>query len=191
MIIGVDCDNTVVGMQYHWYCYLSQRYPYKHIPGKLPYDLTEAFDIPADVDGKAFWKDVNLYEGLQPIKDSVAVLKKFKEQGHEIVFVSAHKGFHTKSKYYWIDKFFPFKDGVLLTKEKKYARIDVLIDDNLEVLSKLSDHVIKIHIDNGLQNTVEFTPDFACYNWKEIGECLEKITMSIMFDGGLLRNVKR
>lgn len=176
MIIGCDCDGVVVDTSLHyWYCYLAERFPYKHLPGKLPYNLTDAFDIPEGVDKMAFWKDPNLYEGLQPIEGSVTTLRKLKEQGHEIIFVSATKGWHNKSKYYFIDKFFPFKDAVLLTKEKKYVRLDVMIDDNLEVLSKLPDYVIKIHFNNGLQSTVEVTPDFTCYNWKEVGSVLEKI----------------
>jgi 5'(3')-deoxyribonucleotidase len=121
-----------------------------------------------------FWKDHNLYDGLLPINDSVRVLRSLKERGHEIVFVSAAKGWHQRSKYYWIDKFFPFKDGVLLTKEKHYTNVDVMIDDNPDVLSKMNTGVLTIQIDNGCENVSEFTPHHFCKNWKEIEEILCK-----------------
>lgn len=172
MIIGADVDGTTCNTIFQWYFYLAQRFPYKHIEGRMPYDVSKAFDIPEGVDRMSFWKDPNLYEGLTPIKDSVEVLRKLKDQGNEIVFVSATKGWHNKSKYYWIDKFFPFKDAVLLTKEKHYVKLDVMIDDNPEVLSKMPDNVLTIQFDNGCENTLEYKPHHFCKSWKEVEEIL-------------------
>lgn len=146
MIIGVDIDNTVVDTGSQWLYWLCNRFDIKeeYKDAKLPYDLTEAFNIPFYSDGYSFWKDPNLYEGLQPIENSVESLNLLYNLGHQIVFVSQAKGFHSKSKYYFIDRWFPFKSGVMLTKEKQYARVDVMIDDTWKVLDSMPDNVLTV-----------------------------------------------
>lgn len=175
MKIGVDIDNTTVGTGTLWLDYLESRFSSKDASydcgGTCPYNISSAFEIPEDVDAFAFWKDPNLYEGLLPWKDSVNVLKSLKDEGHEIIFISTIKGWHSKSKYYFIDKHFPFKDAVLLTKEKHYVNIDVMIDDNLEVLDKMPQNV----------KTIRFRKDYVqdsegkgerkhqvAFNWNEV-----------------------
>lgn len=141
MIIGVDVDNTVVDIGAHWQRYLCGRYEAKsevfQSDEKLPYNLTHAFNIPEGCDPFAFWRDPSLYEGLTPIEGSVEALRSLKEEGHQIFFISQMKGWHSKSKYYFIEKWFPFKDAVIMTKEKWAIRPDIMIDDNVIVLDSM------------------------------------------------------
>lgn len=146
--IGVDIDGTVVDTSVGlWFSYLLSRYKLKEDTKpwtKVPYNISEMFDIPKDCDPFAFWKDHNLYEGLIPIDGSVESLKKLKDEGHEIIFISQAKGWHHKSKYYFIDKWFPFKDGVILTKEKHLVRLDAMVDDTNHVLDSMPENVLTI-----------------------------------------------
>jgi 5'(3')-deoxyribonucleotidase len=173
MIIGVDVDGVVIediGMQ--WLEYLWQRYPVKDYLnfnlGKLPYDLTMLFTIPLGEDGFEFWRNPNLYTGLQPSLECREKIIKLKEDGHKIIFISQAKGWHHKSKYYFLDKWFPFKDGVVFTKEKHLVNVDVMIDDSVSQLDKFDSKVL----------TLQFRKDFiqptgkrehrVVYNWNEV-----------------------
>lgn len=145
MIIGVDIDGCVVNTGDHWLSYLQGRYEQiSHQPYKVPYDCSELFAIPYDCDPYSFWRDPHLYEGLRPIEGSVGELGRLKGSGHEIVFISQAKGFHHKSKYQFIDRWFPFRDAVILTKEKHYVNVDIMIDDKYDVLDAFSEDVITV-----------------------------------------------
>lgn len=152
MKIGVDIDGTVVDTSTSlWFSYLYQRYEpiadkviSTMADGMYPYNVSELFHIPGGCDPFAFWKDPNLYEGLTPIKGAVEYLKKLSDEGHEIIFVSQSKGWHSKGKYYFIDKWFPFKKGVLLTKEKYLVNLDIMIDDSIHVLNSMPENVTTI-----------------------------------------------
>lgn len=139
MIIGVDVDNTVVDIGYQWFMYLLNRYEIREerLTPELPYNISEAFFIPEGCDPFAFWRDPSLYEGLTPIVGSVEALQALKEEGHQIFFISQMKGWHSKSKYYFLEKWFPFKDAVIMTKEKWAIRPDIMIDDNVIVLDSM------------------------------------------------------
>lgn len=140
MIVGVDVDNTVVDIGRYWDSYLYQRYELKseYCDGyMMPYNISEAYIIPEGCDPFAFWRDPSLYEGLTPNTGSVEALQTLKDEGHQIFFISQMKGWHSKSKYYFIEKWFPFKDAVIMTKEKWAIRPDIMIDDNVIVLDSM------------------------------------------------------
>lgn len=154
MRIGVDIDGCVVDTPDLWFKWLSERY---HLTAKgkiitksnllLPYDLSEIFEVD-EVEAFNFWRNPYLYVGLRPMRDSVDVLKTLQSEGHEIVFISACKGFHHKSKWEFIEKHFPFHSGVVFTKEKWLLGegLDVMIDDRLSVLSSMPEKVKRIQM---------------------------------------------
>lgn len=171
MKIGVDIDGVVCDTNWMWYQYLLTRYDLKQewsgTHYRIPYNVSEMFVIPYGCDSFAFWKDPNLYEGLKPWKDSQEVLSKLKEK-HEIIFISQSKGFHSKSKYYFIDKWFPFKDGVVMTKEKHLVAVDAMIDDTNRVLDSMPENVltIKFRVDT-IQPESERKHKLAT-DWKDV-----------------------
>lgn len=177
MIIGVDIDGCAVDVLSHWNTYLIGRYSMKpaYLGGKKkPYDLSEAFDIPSDCDPFTFWRDANLYEGLKPIQGSITTLRALKDEGHEIVFVSQGKGFHFRNKYYFIDKWFPFKDAVILTKEKHYARVDVMVDDTYRVLDNMPDNVLTIKFKD---DTIQLPPNkkhLFANSWEDVYKLIKE-----------------
>lgn len=173
MRIGVDVDGTVVNTStFLWGNYLAVRYKRTKelLPNdfKYPYNVADLFEVPEDCDAFAFWKDPNLYEGLKPFEHSVSVLQQLKNEGHEIIFISQIKGFHSKSKYYFIDKWFPFKDGVVLTKEKHFVGVDVMIDDTNHVLDSMPENVLTIKF---REDTIQPEPKrkhLLAMNWKDV-----------------------
>lgn len=177
MKIGVDIDGTVCDTSTSlWFSYLYQRYePIAEkviemmAAGQYPYNVSELFVIPEGCDPLAFWKDPNLYEGLTPIKGSVEYLKKLSDEGNEIIFISQGKGFHFKSKYYFVKKWFPFNNGVLLTKEKYHVNVDVMIDDSIHVLNSMPKDVTTIKFrDDTIQDEVMQDRHILVEDWKGV-----------------------
>jgi 5'(3')-deoxyribonucleotidase len=174
MIIGVDIDNVSVSTGALWIKYLEARFPLKKPVSKYPYNVSDAFDIPVGVDCFAFWKDPNLYEGLTPTHGSVAALQALSKEGHEIVFVSQSKGWHQKSKYYFVDKWFPFKNGVILTKEKHYANVDVMIDDSVFVLDAMPKRVKTIRFGKEFVQPEALKCHVQANTWSEVYDTILK-----------------
>lgn len=133
MIIGVDVDGVVVDTPTIWLDYLRSITGVKiDTENVVDYDYTRYFKDELGemgTDGMDFWRRRDLYDNLLPVDGAQQELQFLKEMGHEIVFVSSIKGDHSKSKYYFLKKHFPFMDGYLTTKEKRYAGVDILVDD--------------------------------------------------------------
>jgi len=139
-LISVDCDLTVCPSDQGWLDWLyaeSRRIDYLPLScyGKnRHYNLGEYF--PRIEDPFRYWRELDYFQ-LQPIEGAVEKLKAL-SQYFNICFVSAHKGQHSKSKYYWLEEHFPFNCGVMLTKEKHLMNNSVLchIDDRKDMLEK-------------------------------------------------------
>lgn len=137
-ILAIDCDLTVCPSDIGWMSYLENKSAYDrsswegHFDKPLPYNLGSLFD---DIkDSLEYWRELD-YNQFKPIEGSVEALGKL-SQYFKIVFISTHKGTHSKSKYYWLDEHFPFHGGVILTKEKYLMNDSVvaLVDDRIDNL---------------------------------------------------------
>ena len=180
-IIGVDIDGTVVGTDIGWYewAYLTiHKSEPPPITEPLPYNLQEYFKVGDWI--WDYWRDEHLYDRLKPFEDSVEVLKKLSEK-NEIVFISRIKGNHHKSKYYFIERNFPFFSEVVYCQKKQYVKCDVMIDDRLSVLRDMD--CKRILFDRPFLQDVnevdvhKFITDYECSfrtidNWKDIGRIL-------------------
>jgi len=141
-ILAIDCDLTVCPSDEAWLLRLVAQDQDKGLEpcikimnaedGTIPYNLGELF--PHIKDPLEYWRDLN-YSQFKPIEGSVEALEKL-SQYFKIVFISTHKGTHSKSKYYWLDEHFPFHGGVILTKEKYLMNDSVvaLVDDRIDNL---------------------------------------------------------
>ncbi len=176
-IIAVDIDNTVVNTGELWHLWLLSRFKQVRCfkPLKQPYNLTELFELPEGVDGFDFWRDPSLYNGLQPVKNSVEVLSKLSEK-YDIIFVSQAKGWHHKSKFKFIEKWFPFNKGLILTKEKNYVRCDYFIDDSLTQINNMPLDVDCLWLETDYVQCGVEPERRLCKvtNWKEIEGQIEK-----------------
>lgn len=138
-ILAVDCDLTVCPSDVGWGNYLKANSAYDrsnwegHFDEPLPYNLGTLFD---DIkDPLAYWRELD-YNQFQPLEGAVEKLKALSTY-FDIVFISAIKGNHTKTKYYWLKQHFPFMSAYVATKEKWVLNQDktvALIDDRLDNL---------------------------------------------------------
>jgi 5'(3')-deoxyribonucleotidase len=138
--IAIDVDQTVVRSDLAWWKWLNRLTDcYYEFPegDNLEYNLSSYFkDELAEigVDGMDFWRYEGIYDWMSPMDDAVEVIKILGSLGWEIVFVSAIKGHHHKSKYTFLRKYFPCMAGFIATKEKQLVSCDVMIDDRNENL---------------------------------------------------------
>ena len=171
--VVVDCDQVLLDIAIQWFYWLEDRYEYDTgfcalwkngagRNGQLPYDLTKLFRIPPEDNPFDFWKSNTLYTGMKPNEGAVEVLKEIKEAGYEIYVASRCTGSHSSSKCDWINKHFPFIDGILLTgkrlKEKQYVarNADFFIDDSLSQVNVIEKPTQRIWFrTNYIQEDVE------------------------------------
>lgn len=147
-IIGIDVDLTVCPSDQGWINWLNERsskydpsmwLEFKSSTIKLPYNLGSMFAEEIE-DPMEYWRELD-YTRLKPIKGCVEKLKELSTY-FDIVFISAIKGQHTKSKYYWLEQHFPFNKGYIATKEKFLMNNSVcaMIDDRLDNLQGFDQH---------------------------------------------------
>lgn len=177
-ILAIDVDMVVVdtgAAHWEWLCKQNGVRPgdYPMPEGPLPYNLGEIWGCP--VSAMDFWRQENLYDALEPIKDSVEVLRELSKK-YDIIFASAIKGLHPRSKYYFLRNHFPFLSGVVLTKEKHYVKCDYIIDDRLDNLARMPSDVVTIQYNTPYKQTVSFDPEHIVDNWKEAEELLRNRT---------------
>ena len=135
-LLGVDVDLTICPSDKGWFDYLKYLSGFGKVvhrtDGMLEYDLSKMF--PNVGDPYDYWRALD-YSQFEPLEGSVEALEALSEH-FDVVFISQHKGNHSKSKYYWIEEYFPFKKGVMLTKEKflMAGAVVAMIDDRKEHL---------------------------------------------------------
>lgn len=177
MRIGIDVDLTVVDTAREWYNYLRERTlvdvpSYEDLLAKgeeIEYDYSKIFTDLTRNECLEYWRPEGIYDFLNPIKDSVEVLEDLKfTKKCEIIFVSTIKGNHHKSKFYFLKKHFPFMDGLIATKEKEYAKVDMLIDDRCNVLQRLISPTVGVQFKTPFKQYTDYKPPYACNGWKEI-----------------------
>lgn len=142
--IGVDVDIPVVRTDLLWKQYLKQLTGVPLIGSPLSYNLTEYYKEELKrigLDGFDYWRRDNLYNNLQPVEGCVEALTELHNSGVEIVFISKIKGNHTKSKYYFLKKYFPFMTGYVATGEKYLVDVDAMVDDRVDNLLPFKEDV--------------------------------------------------
>lgn len=179
MRLGVDVDLTVVDTGREWFNFLrsisSMEVPtYEELlntNGNLPYSMADTFKDLNSQKCLDYWRNEHVYDNLKPIKDSVEVLEDLKlSKGYEIVFVSTIKGNHHKSKYYFLKRHFPFMDGFIATKEKEYAKVDMMVDDRLNVLERMDKGVIAVQYVTPFTQTSTFKPAYSFDAWADFSK---------------------
>ena len=181
-VIAVDVDFTVVDMVPVWWHWLEnitncKKDIDKTTNGQIDYDLSVYFkeELKAvNRCGLDFYRQDGLYDTIKPIQKSVEVLNKVSLAGHEIVFVSAIKGRHTKSKAEFIKRHYPFYSGIVYTKEKQYVDCEVFIDDRVNNIN-MSKAPLKIFLDSPvIQSDKLVVSCHTVYSWHSIGHILYK-----------------
>ncbi|UZS00965.1 5' nucleotidase [Pseudomonas phage vB_PsaM_M1] len=165
-ILGVDVDLTICPSDIGWANYLKYFNGFGKIvhrtDGMVEYDLSKMY--PTVADPYEYWRSLD-YDQFKPLDGSVEALEALSKY-FDIAFISQAKGFHHKSKYYWLDHHFPFKAGVILTKEKWLMKGSVvaMIDDRLDHLQGF-DFDQRIYFNTNYTQSVECSVPYQFSEW--------------------------
>lgn len=162
-LISVDCDLTVCPSDKGWGDWLGEQYGYVKC-SMTEYNFGHYY--PHVEDPFKYWRELDYFQ-FQPLEGSIEKLKAL-SQYFDICFISAHKGQHSKSKYYWLKEHFPFNCGVMLTKEKHLMSGSVIchIDDRLDMLDKFN-HNQRVLFKTPYKQTVDCSVNMVIDNWKD------------------------
>lgn len=156
-ILGCDVDICLCPSDKGWMDYMKYFNGFGKVvhrtDGMLEYDLSKMY--PTVADPYDYWRTLD-YDQFKPLEGSVKALDALSKY-FDIAFISQAKGFHHKSKYYWLDRHFPFKTGVMLTKEKWLMKGSVvaMIDDRL-------DHLKGFDFDQRVLFNTNYTQSVEC-----------------------------
>ncbi|MGL5013029.1 MAG: 5' nucleotidase, NT5C type [Bacteroidales bacterium] len=167
-ILGCDVDICLCPSDKGWMDYMKYFNGFGEVvhrtDGLIEYDLSKTY--PNVADPYEYWRTLD-YMQFQPLKGSVEVLEEL-SKSFDIAFISQHKGQHSKSKYYWLEKHFSFNVGVILTKEKWLMRGSVvaMIDDRLDHL-KGFDFDQRVLFETRYTQSVECNVAFSFDRWDD------------------------
>lgn len=130
--IGVDVDGVVTPTDEMWYNWCRHWFD-EDVTVPIDYNLLLRFCNNKDI--MQFWKQDDLYQNVPINPDCREVLQSLHDLGNEIVFVSRITDPHGHSKWDFLKDNFPFMKGVMWTREKWLAGVDVMIDDKLSTLN--------------------------------------------------------
>ena len=178
MVAVIDVDGTVVDTPYAWWLWLEAQtkagFTYEWVSQWYDFSIAYSFiwnhkriaGSPMD-----FWRSKSVYNNLEPKENSIECLETLAKKGYEIVFVSTLKGDHHKSKHSFLERYFPFKSGFIGTKEKKYVKANLVIDDRNSCLNQFpAASIIKIKSDSPFDQDcrLEVGLDFQSDCWYSI-----------------------
>jgi len=139
-LLSVDVDLVCCPSDKAWDNWLSKQTGGKCQIRNLPLQYNLGSYYPELNDPMSFWRELD-YSTLTPIKGSVEALQELSKH-FGITFLSSCKGGHFKSKYYWLEKHYPFLEGFLATKKKYLVNDSVVahIDDRKDMLEGFDFH---------------------------------------------------
>ena len=179
MIILVDMDGVLENLSEEWVRLLNRQYGTDVSPtGLQNWNMKANFPTLTADEIKAAELNPELYYKLKPLEGAQEILKRLKDEGHEIYIVTntPHEIVSLKMTEV-LFKLYPFlswKD-VIITAHKQLVKGDVLIDDAPQNLIGGSYH--KILMDASYNRNID---DASCgitrvKNWQEVYEQIEKI----------------
>jgi 5'(3')-deoxyribonucleotidase len=181
-IIAVDVDVTLVDTSVEYWKYLEldtkKGLRYDEVKGRYdfrPFYYRELMD--RGLDGFEFWRQRDIYDHLSPRPHSIQVLDELSDDW-DIVFASQLKGDHHKSKVKFLKSYFPFMSGFIGTKEKKYVRCNILIEDRLNHLNSMPSDVTGILFNSPHkqdEGTYMEERIFVANDWLEVKELINVI----------------
>lgn len=174
-IVAIDVDLTLIDTGTSWLKWLNRKSGKRLSLEDCGYDYNLATSFPEVKDPYSYWRQKDLYDGLIPRDDALRIVARLCKE-HSVVFVSAVKGDHHKSKYNFLKRWFPNMQGFIATKEKNFVKCDMLIDDRNSFLNLMPEEVIKIKIDTPYtQDQPLSTKVIHCRDWFDIYNKLQEI----------------
>lgn len=139
MKIAIDFDNTLFPtVECVLEVYNRHHNSNLELSQITEYDLHDNFQEDVADELIALFIDKEVYDNLRPYKGAVRVVRTLIEQGHEIYIATSSDVRNMEWKEELLQKYFPFipKQNLIRIHNKSLLNVDVLVDDNLDMLTK-------------------------------------------------------
>ena len=184
MKIGIDIDGVLTDI-HRFYLDYGSKYSYEKklqgIKNLNGYEIEEVLDGPKIMYNN-FWNKYLKYYRTKKYTREFAneITKKLKKQGNEIYIITARRQEDKKYTTKWLKENKICYNKVICTKEKlKYCidnGIDVMIEDCVENINKISEYIQVLCFDNPWNKECEGKNITRCYSWYDIYEKLQKFS---------------
>lgn len=164
MRIGIDIDGVITNIG-EYQIDIASKYFYEKdkslIKNIKAYNIEEMFETSVNVD-KQFWMEFvfDYVQNIYPRKYASEVIKKLKEQGHEIYIITARIGDvgivdpeeiekMKNATIEWLKKYDIEYDKIFFTSSNKVStcqenNIELMIEDSPKNITELSENNIKV-----------------------------------------------
>ena len=119
-----------------------------------------------------------IFQHLKPVPDSQWGLETLINQGHQVFLATATPYHAFASKVDWVCKYFPYVSykNIICIKDKSILNCDVMIDDNLDNLTKNICERIVLDAPWNRDKNKDFVYDiYRAHNWKDIVKAINNI----------------
>ena len=125
-------DSIVANLQEKWFGAYNEEWDDDLTPDKVLSWSTHLYVKPECRKKLYSYFTPELFRTLNPIPGAIPTIRKWKEQGHEVVFVTATPWGCADAKYDWAREHFPFMTNheIIMAHKKYLVHGDVFIDDS-------------------------------------------------------------
>lgn len=185
--INIDIDNTVNDFLEKFVYFVNgmndnllhfgKRFDVSDI---RQYRLQTATGINDDILQTLFFKNDEFYRHLKPLPDSVRVVKRIVDAGHEVKFVTAINYEAINSRLAFIREYFPFVDvdrSLIVTNDKSSIWADIVIDDYLDNLynNRNREDCTYILYSQPWNQHVEANKHIIAHSWLDVESILDTL----------------
>ncbi len=138
LTILVDVDNVLEDLHTPWVAAVNKKYGTNVKPEDITHwNIEDFFDGLSRTQVFSPLHTRELWESLEPLKDSQKYLKQLKDDGHKVYLLTSAHPDTIPLKIKFVQKYFPFISfkEIIIASKKQMVKGDVLIDDaphNLE-----------------------------------------------------------
>ena len=130
--ILVDMDEVLENLGDVWVDELNKRHGLSMTPDDITeWDIAKFYPMLSRTKVFAPLHDESVWKRVEPLPGAQEAVKTMKEDGHDVVVVTASHPDTVKWKYDWLAKYFPdipYRD-IVFTARKQLVKGDFLIDD--------------------------------------------------------------
>ena len=180
--ILVDLDDTLTNLIQVWVEKINQKFDTNvKFEDIADWDIAKFFPSVPKQDIFKVLSDKSIWNEVTPLAYSQEYLQKLKDDGHEILIVSASHYKDIQDKYEKIiQKYFPFIDwkDVVVTSRKELIQGDILIDDAIHNV-EMSNHRYKFLMDCSHNQEFDCNKNktLRVYNWVEIYDIISYLSV--------------
>lgn len=179
MIIAIDFDSTLFQTLERVIEIYNERYgdalSFSQI---VTYNLYEC--LPVQVADKLIelFTDKEVYDNLHPYSGSIKAIQTLVNNGHEVFIATATDAKNLEWKEQLLRRYFPFipKENLIRIYNKKLLKVDILIEDKLDTLTKTSAERICFDQLWNRNDSKDFVYDiYRMHSWDELVDIINQI----------------